>query len=807
MRVALPRLDFTKVRQIQAQDNVEPVPSPSITGVDSQRTKGEEADNILNSGMTNAERKSAHATATSSRPFTSLNQQGLAQTGLLSSGNMDTSISARGSSKPQFSMSVLTSATRANATTRNPSTRAHELLPPPDAALKLLNAEHVTGLGISTHVEPPPMHPSKQTLSVGLADQGDVDDDDEGAWESGALSAKQALKRYSEFLTVFERSEILEYQHVFFVGRAGAPKIQGDESMIDSNFGYDDDRGDYLAVPNDHLDYRYEVLSVLGKGSFGQVLKCYDFQSNQLFAVKVIRNKKQFRKQAMVELKMLSFLMEEDKGDSHHIVRMHGHFSFRNHLFIKFEVLSANLYDFLKKNDFMGLSQNLIRRFAHQILVALKFMKSQGVVHCDLKPENVMLRSSNRSMVKVIDFGSSCLQDEKVYTYIQSRFYRAPEVMLGLPYGTPIDMWSLACILAELHTGIPLFPGEDETEQVQCIMEVLGVPNQRLMASASRSKLFFDEEDFRPHTKASSKGIIHTPGGRSLGDVLSCPECHPFLDFLSRCLVWDPEQRLTPEQALVHPWILEQAVKPLPQQQHLSSYPQAAVAPRVPTVRQEKMQSEAVGTLTSSIAPHTLQSKAYEVGGVSQEYLRSISNAEARGETSIETFVVEAPAPPPSTAQRDTGSKLRISSKGALVPTRAAGQGSFLGIAGGIPNDGRISSQQHSKVSVGKTIQFTAQHKDPAASFEISVVSKPSLPKPSLPHGDPKVQPYTHATSFFTPRPPKTALINSEDSKLQSSPHAASFFTPRPPPAPPAHITTPRKSFLDRFLPMLTPRR
>ena len=82
------------------------------------------------------------------------------------------------------------------------------------------------------------------------------------------------------------------------------------------------------------------------------------------------------------------------------------------------------------------------------------------IVHCDLKPENVMLRQPNRSIIKVIDFGSSCMTDERIYTYIQSRFYRAPEVIMGLPYGTPIDMWSFGCILAELFTGYPLFPGE-----------------------------------------------------------------------------------------------------------------------------------------------------------------------------------------------------------------------------------------------------------------------------------------------------------------------------------------------------------
>lgn len=106
----------------------------------------------------------------------------------------------------------------------------------------------------------------------------------------------------------------------------------------------------------------------------------------------------------------------------------------------------------------------LIRRFAIQILQALKYQKDNFVVHCDLKPENILLKQPNKSGIKIIDYGSSCFQNERIYTYIQSRFYRAPEIILGIPYSTAIDMWSFGCILAELYTGFPLFPGENEME-------------------------------------------------------------------------------------------------------------------------------------------------------------------------------------------------------------------------------------------------------------------------------------------------------------------------------------------------------
>jgi dual specificity tyrosine-phosphorylation-regulated kinase 2/3/4 len=148
--------------------------------------------------------------------------------------------------------------------------------------------------------------------------------------------------------------------------------------------------------------------------------------------------------------------------------------------------------------------------------------------------ENVLLKQRGSTGIKVIDFGSSCYTHHRVFTYIQSRFYRSPEVILGLPYGTPIDMWSLGkffgqkktkqlaslispphksfflrpsvlfndfllrlfaagCILAELYTGYPLFPGENEMEQLACIMEILGLPPKTVLAAATRRRLFFGQ--------------------------------------------------------------------------------------------------------------------------------------------------------------------------------------------------------------------------------------------------------------------------------------------------------------------------
>jgi dual specificity tyrosine-phosphorylation-regulated kinase 2/3/4 len=140
-----------------------------------------------------------------------------------------------------------------------------------------------------------------------------------------------------------------------------------------------------------------------------------------------------------------------------------------------------------------------------------------------------------------------------VYTYIQSRFYRSPEVILGMTYGMAIDMWSVGCILAELYTGYPLFPGENEQEQLACIMEVFGPPEKYLVEKSARKKLFFDNNG-KPKPVVSSKGKRRRPSTKTLSQALNCGD-EAFVDFIARCMRWSPDSRMTPEQGLHHPFI------------------------------------------------------------------------------------------------------------------------------------------------------------------------------------------------------------------------------------------------------------
>jgi dual specificity tyrosine-phosphorylation-regulated kinase 2/3/4 len=262
-------------------------------------------------------------------------------------------------------------------------------------------------------------------------------------------------------------------------------------------------------------------------------------------------------------VRILEHLRACDPGDEGNFVHMHERFTFRSHVCIAFELLSMSLYDFAKANNYQGMQLGLIRHFAQQLLVSLRVMRANRVLHCDLKPENILLRAPNKPGIRLIDFGSSLLEDEhtpsSLPSYIQSRYYRAPEVILGLAYDGGIDMWSLACVLAELFLGRPLFQGQTEMEQLACIMEALGLPPRNLLEQASRRTHFFDSSG-APRPEANSR-VKRKPGSRTLATALRCPDAG-FVAFLQGCLRWDPRERLSPDAALAHSWICQAAPPP-----------------------------------------------------------------------------------------------------------------------------------------------------------------------------------------------------------------------------------------------------
>jgi dual specificity tyrosine-phosphorylation-regulated kinase 2/3/4 len=187
------------------------------------------------------------------------------------------------------------------------------------------------------------------------------------------------------------------------------------------------------------------------------------------------------------------------------------------------------------------------------IAEGLEELRENRIIHCDLKPENVLYTDSDQLQIRLIDFGSAVFESSPMYIYIQSRFYRAPEILLGADYSYPIDMWSLGCMVAEMSTGRPLFPGESERDQMMWIVAALGQPGEEVVKRGKKARACFGESgEWLEFT--NTKGKRREPGSLPLSRLL--PNADPSLfSFISDCLKWEPEARLTPSQALQHPFL------------------------------------------------------------------------------------------------------------------------------------------------------------------------------------------------------------------------------------------------------------
>lgn len=367
------------------------------------------------------------------------------------------------------------------------------------------------------------------------------------------------------------------------------------------NHDWDNRDHDYILYVNDVLEdnrgNQFTVLDLLGTGTFGQVVKCLYKSTGDIVAVKVIKNQPAYFNQAWVEINILRILHRQNHPDHpRHIVKFYSHFVFRGHLCLVFERLSINLYELLKQNSYTGIGVDLLRNFLTQILDALLVLVRAEVIHCDLKPENILVKALDTTDLKLIDFGSACQLHYPVYSYVQSRFYRSPEVLLGLPkYDSKIDMWSLGCVAAELFLGIPLFPGQNEMNMICRMVEMLGDIPDRFLQRCHHTLKFFNSNpvalnllhsnssnaspDMRVYQLKSlaqyeaENSVTLPPWKRffkqhCLRDIVmaypkrSAPphaeelemrEC--LVDLLNGMLKFDPKERWTPSEVLQHPFL------------------------------------------------------------------------------------------------------------------------------------------------------------------------------------------------------------------------------------------------------------
>jgi serine/threonine-protein kinase PRP4 len=359
------------------------------------------------------------------------------------------------------------------------------------------------------------------------------------------------------------------------VAARGVNKGHADVAGLNDN--WDDADGYYKITLGESIgeNGRYQVFANLGRGMFSSVVKARDTQQGgRELAIKIVRTQETMYKAGIKEVAVLQKLAELDPEDKRHVIRLLGHFEHRKHLCMVFESLSMNLREVIKRfGKDVGLNLRAVRAYAHQLFLALSLMRKAEVIHADIKPDNILV-NENKTIVKMCDLGSaSTLSEMEITPYLVSRFYRAPEIILGLPYDCSLDMWSIGCTLYELYNGRILFPGKSNNHMLLLMQELKGKFSSKTIRKGKFARMHFDESNHfmsRERDKSTGAEVMRkvvnftvTPSNDLKARMLPSNAVktmstsdfrltNSFIDLLGRVLDLDPARRLTPNQALQH---------------------------------------------------------------------------------------------------------------------------------------------------------------------------------------------------------------------------------------------------------------
>ncbi|CAB1427821.1 unnamed protein product [Pleuronectes platessa] len=315
-------------------------------------------------------------------------------------------------------------------------------------------------------------------------------------------------------------------------------------------------------------------MDIHGTGTFGKVAKCFSLDHAEIVAIKFLNADDENISQEVAMLKAISVLDSEKKN----IVKFIDSFKY-NHLFcLVFEMLDESIFDLMHKRRWLPLSLNEIRPVLHQLLVSLEALKGLGIIHGDLKADNLMLvnHKDHPFKLRLIDFGMAIPASEaEIGDVVQNPQFRAPEVMLGLPVTEAVDIWSVGCIMLLFFLVDTPFPIECTYGWMENLVDLLGLPADHMLDAGEYSKelFIFDKSGWRlmtreeftkkheeePETDKSSyisfKKKLRKKRISDEQDQLEFQDKMAFFDLLTCCLQVDPEQRISPSEALKHPFI------------------------------------------------------------------------------------------------------------------------------------------------------------------------------------------------------------------------------------------------------------
>lgn len=332
----------------------------------------------------------------------------------------------------------------------------------------------------------------------------------------------------------------------------------------------DEDHG--LIYEGALLGKNHRVVEFLGEGGFGLVFNCWNRESRQIEALKLIRYDPESIQQVKVEVAILKRLQCLDP-DTCNIVRWYEFFFHMETICLTFELLDISLWDYMKERPNQGLPMSEIRAITYQMATALSHLKSIGIVHADVKPENIMIvdRRQEPLKVKLSDFGLAYKSTDSPGVVVQTLLYRSPEVILAFCFTEVIDMWSLGVTIAELATGHSLYPGEACYDVLNSIVKTQGQPADHLLDRGKATKDFFVQSSreprwtfIKPHQYEQRTGYF--PKDRRIMKLRTLDDLKKFMvrdncdqrdqillvDLIKEMTDLDPERRIKPEEVLSH---------------------------------------------------------------------------------------------------------------------------------------------------------------------------------------------------------------------------------------------------------------
>jgi serine/threonine-protein kinase PRP4 len=347
-----------------------------------------------------------------------------------------------------------------------------------------------------------------------------------------------------------------------------------DVGLLDN---WDDPDGFYKTINRELIHDRYQVQYEVGKGMFASVVRALDEKTNELVAIKITRRNDMMKRAGQREIRSLQKLNEEESDSSSHVVRMLGSFIHKHHLCIVFENMDVSMRENLKKFGYKkGLPLFNVRNYCGQMFRGLALLKKCNLLHADLKPDNILAGPGGRQ-IKIADLGSAMdVAESEITEEIASRFYRAPEAIIGIKPSFPLDMWAMGCTLFEFFTDDYLFPGHTNNHMLRLIMECRGKISKKVLRRGDKGMVanHFDEHLERfinvkehPRLEITSIAISSAPviGKDIKARLAAAAKKHPtppgkeeldqFRDLLEKCLKLDPDERITPNQALAHPFL------------------------------------------------------------------------------------------------------------------------------------------------------------------------------------------------------------------------------------------------------------